>query len=407
MMDWVSKDKFQESQNIRARDSVMYSRLDSNDDLHYISEKCKPLSIAASNNSSTRIALRLRQIEEERAIQKRENEAEMRAIAQEKSAVQEKYRLLEEQLVQRRNRTKLNKCAINEAAVLQLLHSKSSETIRDGPPTGSNKCLRVTGKIEVDELPNQVNVSLQQNSIIDRSQLNWTQQQIICAFPKTVPKVICFVPLVSPSYEQMDHTRSKDEPFPRYSSKPNDVRKWYPELIPIEENDSRAKRVKVDSGDDTLSCVPPTFVAPDVPDPAPPPSLSDAPESVTFNWISIVLSFSRVLPSTRTFGKQTVSYGYRRMCSISSDGIVIELVLSESKTMPLKRGFDNNIYIVVFISTKPFVNKVIFGNENSKGYQMSSSVIFQTVLIMHHWLTGEQFVRNQSRSSSSSTTDRS
>ncbi|XP_062702166.1 uncharacterized protein LOC134285450 [Aedes albopictus] len=69
---------------------------------------CLPLSVSSSSSNAARIALRLKRIEEERAIQRREWEAEKRAFELEKKAfehekkvVQEKYRLLEEQLAER------------------------------------------------------------------------------------------------------------------------------------------------------------------------------------------------------------------------------------------------------------------------------------------------------------------
>lgn len=72
---------------------------------------CLPLSVTSSS-SSARITLRLKQLEEERAIQQREWEAEKRALEQERKAVQEKFRLLEEQLDEcRGNRSRVSRRA--------------------------------------------------------------------------------------------------------------------------------------------------------------------------------------------------------------------------------------------------------------------------------------------------------
>lgn len=103
-MNGKPKDDFSGLHNLsRARDCGIYSHLDSNDDMQFNSSSCTPVIITASNNIANRIALRLKYLEEERAIQRREREAEARAIAREKIALQRKYALLEEQISLRRN----------------------------------------------------------------------------------------------------------------------------------------------------------------------------------------------------------------------------------------------------------------------------------------------------------------
>lgn len=62
---------------------------------------CLPQSVLSMNSSkSARVALRLKLLEEERAIQQRELEAEMKALQLERKAIREKYKLLEEQLAE-------------------------------------------------------------------------------------------------------------------------------------------------------------------------------------------------------------------------------------------------------------------------------------------------------------------
>lgn len=53
-----------------------------------------------NSSKSARVALRLKLLEEERAIQQRELEAEMKALQLERKAIREKYKLLEEQLAE-------------------------------------------------------------------------------------------------------------------------------------------------------------------------------------------------------------------------------------------------------------------------------------------------------------------
>ncbi|XP_055548828.1 uncharacterized protein LOC129732209 [Wyeomyia smithii] len=68
-------------------------------DQSWVCRGCVPHSVISSSSSkSARIGLRIQQLEEERAIQQRELEAERKALEQERKAIQEKYRLLEEQL---------------------------------------------------------------------------------------------------------------------------------------------------------------------------------------------------------------------------------------------------------------------------------------------------------------------
>ncbi|XP_062550639.1 uncharacterized protein LOC134215469 [Armigeres subalbatus] len=68
--------------------------------------KCLPIAKPVSRSSkSALIALRLQQLEEERAILQREREAERRSLDQERRTLHEKYKLLEHQLELRRKGT--------------------------------------------------------------------------------------------------------------------------------------------------------------------------------------------------------------------------------------------------------------------------------------------------------------
>lgn len=69
------------------------------------------VTVASENKISARMALLLKQHEEERALQRREWEAERRAIEQEKRLLQKKYSLLMEQSSKRRDKNKRTQVA--------------------------------------------------------------------------------------------------------------------------------------------------------------------------------------------------------------------------------------------------------------------------------------------------------
>lgn len=91
---------------------------------------CLPLSVASSSSSSSaRAALRLQQLEEERAIQQREWEAEKRALDHEKKSIQQKYKLLEEQLMDMDRANGSSRSQVSHRSNMQYLSSWAEGTV--------------------------------------------------------------------------------------------------------------------------------------------------------------------------------------------------------------------------------------------------------------------------------------
>ncbi|XP_062533331.1 uncharacterized protein LOC134202286 [Armigeres subalbatus] len=120
------------SEIIRTESCVNCSRADSN----HRSWNCDRLDIAIvdryrnnrvprSNENSTRIAIRLQLLEAERAIQQREWEATKRAIEQERKAMLQKYKLLEERLANRRKATKSKQLDLTATTTVDALYSEA------------------------------------------------------------------------------------------------------------------------------------------------------------------------------------------------------------------------------------------------------------------------------------------
>ncbi|XP_062712316.1 uncharacterized protein LOC115269769 [Aedes albopictus] len=173
---------------------------------------CLPLSVASSS-SSARISLRLKQIEEERAIQQREWEAEKRALENERKAMQEKYKLLEDQLAERENATRRSQVSRPssmrrvsawvenlvesqevEGAVGGVVIGVASEADQDvlreeaeeATPSTVGRTADVIQRSEKPVHPNQLNVPMQLVSS-DSSPQDGNQQQNKGAIPKIVP----------------------------------------------------------------------------------------------------------------------------------------------------------------------------------------------------------------------------
>ncbi|XP_062713928.1 LOW QUALITY PROTEIN: uncharacterized protein LOC109405403 [Aedes albopictus] len=123
---------------------------------------CSSVNSSSLSRASARLALRLRQINEERAIQQREIEMERRAFAFERKVLNEKYRLLEQQ-IQRKSTFKEP-----SADGIQLSTS---------PHTADNSTIPKKLKI-----PSIQSIGIE--SLTDRLKSLGTQQRISSAFPK-------------------------------------------------------------------------------------------------------------------------------------------------------------------------------------------------------------------------------
>ncbi|XP_055623085.1 uncharacterized protein LOC129766537 [Toxorhynchites rutilus septentrionalis] len=100
---------------------------------------CLPLSVhSKATNRSAQIALRLKKLEEERAIQQRAAEAEKRAIEQERKLMQEKFALMEEQLEDERekasNRSQVSRRSREQRVTEWVQQQSSDEAAVEGVP---------------------------------------------------------------------------------------------------------------------------------------------------------------------------------------------------------------------------------------------------------------------------------
>lgn len=140
--------------------------------------------------SSTRIALRIKQLEEERAIQQREWEFERKAIERERNVIQEKYRLLQEQLSKRRNTTKYSYSTENDIARIDNIQRGTSDGNKPLPEVNKSSCNELVAALssnQQDLQPSRPTVrSARNDASTDRPHSNGIQQRCSRAFSRQV-----------------------------------------------------------------------------------------------------------------------------------------------------------------------------------------------------------------------------
>ncbi|XP_062538585.1 uncharacterized protein LOC134206863 [Armigeres subalbatus] len=148
------------------------SRPDSFVDITSTCHSVFPVNVSTKRSSAAFIILRLKQLEEERAMQQRIWEIEKMFLEQEKQNIREKYRLLEEQYCRQRKATK------------RIRQTYTVTTVEHNP-------------LHVDQVHKQQKSAFESELLIqptqmdfssDRSQLDGTQQPKISAIPKSILK---------------------------------------------------------------------------------------------------------------------------------------------------------------------------------------------------------------------------
>ncbi|XP_062714491.1 uncharacterized protein LOC134291147 isoform X1 [Aedes albopictus] len=164
----------------RSGDSVIHSRPESDRFPRLTSQSYFGMEVLSTRSSKTaRLALRLQQLEEERAIELRKIEVERRALALEREAMHAKYRLLQRQ-------------ASNKAVRCNKVGANDNKPSTDGTMQNAHERAAVLSKkrtISAIQSDNQSNQSMQPSCTesADRSQLpSGIQQQNIGAFPGAI-----------------------------------------------------------------------------------------------------------------------------------------------------------------------------------------------------------------------------
>ncbi|XP_062713093.1 uncharacterized protein LOC134290091 [Aedes albopictus] len=148
---------------------------------------------ATPSRRSAHIALRLQQLQEERAIQQREWQAEMKAIEQERIALKAKYDLLEQELALRRKSGKYNHdvsggvIAVKQDTVLgdQTSSPDQKKTNLNGPIATLKKQTPVDQPVETRKQSVQL---IQKDVSGDLRKTSGVQLRIIRAYSKCIQK---------------------------------------------------------------------------------------------------------------------------------------------------------------------------------------------------------------------------
>ncbi|XP_055633463.1 uncharacterized protein LOC129773833 [Toxorhynchites rutilus septentrionalis] len=155
---------------------------------------CLPSSVhSKATNRSAQIALRLKKLEEERAIQQRAAEAEKRAIEQDRKLMQEKFALMEEQLEDERekasNRSQVSRRSREQRVTEWVQQQSSNEGAVGGVPEKQDaEAGRRPSVAEHQAEPNPVKEPPMQRGeiLVDPSKHIRNQQRNTGAIPKTV-----------------------------------------------------------------------------------------------------------------------------------------------------------------------------------------------------------------------------
>ncbi|XP_062565874.1 uncharacterized protein LOC134228106 [Armigeres subalbatus] len=365
--------------SIRTGSCVNSSRPDSIEQSSRSSSRyCSPVTTTTRSNY---IALRLKQIEEERAIQRREWEMEKRFIEQQKEVIRERYRLLEMQYSERRKSNKhIRDVVSSTTTVVQVKHEDENHSLnRQGALHDS--CIRG---------------SILKNSRVGKQQLNsdGTQQRIIGAIPETlldkqigiaegnvksvVKSTITTHTLVSSSSsiypKQIDTLQPSsgiytvrlhnvaitNSPSP-YENHLSFLMSQLVEqthvsltasislgLLATKTHSVQTAKVNY-SKKYVLSCTPPKLVAPSLPAPAPPPSTSSSKQ--------IVLCGSLILVRDRTGYSASIQTSEKmknvRVCERTAAKRYAKLLRSFIYKISIRmRGCDSLLKLISSINSK-------------------------------------------------------
>ncbi|XP_062702765.1 uncharacterized protein LOC134285629 [Aedes albopictus] len=222
--DW--EDDFSASlHSARAGDCGTYSRPASYDRTQ-MTRSCTPASKTTTNRYRfDLVSLRLQQLKAERAIQLRELEAERRAIQQERSAIQAKYRLLEKQLTLQRNVSKSSSRSTAMSAMGSEKQQASSNG-REHTPVAYNEGKVIpygpVGHISLKQVESEVQpikqstrsrlLATRVDSLPDRPQSNGVQQRYNRVFPKVVNDENNNLPSILATPSRSNHTTNSTAP---------------------------------------------------------------------------------------------------------------------------------------------------------------------------------------------------
>ncbi|XP_062714250.1 uncharacterized protein LOC109412129 [Aedes albopictus] len=149
-----------------------------------------PVSIKATpSRRSAHIALRLQQLQEERAIQQREWQAEMKAIEQERIALKTKYKLLEEEFALRRNARKYHYGFKSETTAVKQDVMLDDETCSHNQkkPNSNGPTVILTKQASSVEKRN-LTIQPRQEPLADLWQRSGAQQRSIRAYSKSLQR---------------------------------------------------------------------------------------------------------------------------------------------------------------------------------------------------------------------------
>ncbi|XP_062712351.1 uncharacterized protein LOC134289812 [Aedes albopictus] len=242
------------------------------DDVQWTCSVCVPKVIVSSKIENRIALLRLEQLEQERALQQREMEAERRALEKERELLQKKYLLLVQQFSMRRNMKNHDRDTVRTTGEdkddqfisdVNIIHS---ESVGEEPsPDYNNQKPATIESIAHDSVHNGPNwtVYSKQLQVVQPRCLDfaetWSakdriQQRNIRAFPNTIP------PGRNCTFDCSVLTKVN---YTFFVSSDRFLK---------HENYSIANALASQCTSDTQASAPPMFVAPKVPEPAPPPA---------------------------------------------------------------------------------------------------------------------------------------
>ncbi|XP_062711031.1 uncharacterized protein LOC134289045 [Aedes albopictus] len=215
------------------------------DDVQWTSSVCVPKVIVSSKIENRIALLRLEQLEQERALQQREMEAERRALEKERELLQKKYLLLVHQFSMRRN-----------------MKNHDRDTVR------------TTGEDKDDQFISDVNI-IHSESVDEEPSPDYNHQK-----PATIESIAHDSVHNGPNWtvysKQLQVVQPRCLDFAETRSTKDRIQqrniRAFPNTIPPGRNCTFDCSVLTKCTSDTQASVPPMFVAPKVPDPAPPPA---------------------------------------------------------------------------------------------------------------------------------------
>ncbi|XP_062705420.1 uncharacterized protein LOC134287531 [Aedes albopictus] len=317
-------------------------------------------------SSFARIALRLSQIDEERAIQQREWALQKRAFELEKLELQMKYSLLQQRLSKRRNPSSHDKSAAKRQ---QIAVSCETEHSSEGKPSPD-------GSADINSFEEH-NLLVNSTDRSRPSRLYGTQQQINGAFAYTMPipnpeDVIVGKPiglnedcpmLSDPATikEKNEIFSSQPSPNQLLATKLRSVRVRSISLVSshVECSLSRHEHTLAQHLPHISSISPPSSVPLDMPDPAPPPAQPHlfvmklrSSDCLLLNLQIMGSAFvnntiARVYSTIDNIGEQRQCFGEAKQLSILDVGNCETIIIDRNSGQKLVNG---NLVIV----SKPF-----------------------------------------------------